>query len=472
MSHILIVGTEFSLHPVREHLVRRSYAPVSTHSGDQCAQVLGSSGSALVVVCLPLPDMSGRRLLRELFSKDPALNVVVCGADDSIANALDALDAGAVEYVEDAASDARGLLSAVGIALGARERDVAVRSLGRREAARASAEGLLGSSPAMQEVLRIVRLLCERSARGGAPTVLISGETGTGKGMLAKQIHYNGGRRMRTLVEANCTAIPATLLESELFGHERGAFTDAHAARPGLFEMADRGTLFLDEIGSVSHAVQAKLLTAIEEKRIRRIGGRRAMQVDVQIIAATHVDLKQAVRDGEFRADLYHRLNVVSVCMPPLRERGDDKLRLAEGFMQQLCKEYGLPERCFTPRAERYIGEYAWPGNVRELKNAIERILLLHNDELIDSEHFDSRQALPAAEHSGTFMMSLPDEGMALDAIEREAIRTALERSSGNVSRAARFLRISRQTLIYRINKHGLNGQPSTPWSRTANGST
>jgi transcriptional regulator with GAF, ATPase, and Fis domain len=277
---------------------------------------------------------------------------------------------------------------------------------------------------------------------------------------------------MRTLVDANCTAIPATLLESELFGHERGAFTDAHAARPGLFEVADRGTLFLDEIGTVSHAVQAKLLTAIEEKRIRRLGGRRSMQVDVQIIAATHVDLKQAVRDGEFRADLYHRLNVVSVCMPPLRERGDDKLRLAEGFMQQLCKEYGLPERRFTPRAERYIGEYAWPGNVRELKNAIERILLLHNDELIDSEHFDSRHALPAAEGSGTFMMSLPDEGMALDAIEREAIRTALERSSGNVSRAARFLRISRQTLIYRMNKHGLNGQPNTPWSRTANGST
>jgi DNA-binding NtrC family response regulator len=429
-------------------------------------RALRSSAYSLVVVCLPLPDTTGKRLLDQLFSHDPALNVVVCGTDASIGTALDALDAGAVEYVENAADDARGLLSAVGVALGSRERDVAVRSLGQREAARASADALLGNSPAMQEVLRIARLLCERSARGGAPTVLISGETGTGKGMLAKQIHYNGGRRMRTLVEANCTAIPASLLESELFGHERGAFTDAHAARPGLFEMADRGTLFLDEIGSVSPAVQAKLLTAIEEKRIRRLGGRRSMQVDVQIIAATHVDLKQAVRDGSFRADLYHRLNVVSVCMPPLRERGDDKIRLAEGFVQQLCKEYGLPPRHFTARAQRYIGEYTWPGNVRELKNAIERILLLHNDELIDEEHFDARYAMPPAESSGTFMMSLPDEGMALEDIEREAIRTALERSSGNVSRAARFLRISRQTLIYRINKHGLNAQSSTPFNR------
>ncbi len=309
----------------------------------------------------------------------------------------------------------------------------------------------------MQEVFRVVRLLCERSSRGGAPTVLITGETGTGKGMLAKCIHFNGGRRTRAFVEVNCAAIPGSLLESELFGHERGAFTDAHAARAGLFETADRGTLFLDEIGSVPLALQAKLLTAIEEKRIRRVGGRNATLIDVQIVAATHTDLKEAVRQGDFRADLYHRLNVVAVRMPSLRERGEDKLLLAEAFVAQTCAEYGLGPRRFTPAAVRYINDYPWPGNVRELKNQIERVLLLHNDEEIDVEQFDARRSSLPPDPNG-FQLSLPADGIALATIECEAIKRALQRTEGNVSRAARFLRITRQTLIYRMKKHGLEG--------------
>lgn len=416
--------------------------------------LLDHGGVDAVVLCLPVAGGSGRPLLASL--KRTATPVVVCGGDDSMPGPSEAFEGGAFEHIEDPISDSNDLLAAVGVALGSRRGDIQLRYLRQRDAATASWEALVGSCPAMQEVFRIVRVLCERSSRGGAPTVLVTGETGTGKGMLAKSIHYNGARRTRPFVEVNCAAIPPTLLESELFGHERGAFTDAHAARAGLFETANTGTLFLDEIGCLPLALQAKLLSAIEEKSIRRLGGRSPIHIDTQVIAATHVDLKLAIKQEQFREDLYHRLNVVSVRMPALRERGEDKIRLAESFVARACAEYGLGQRRFTPAAKRYVAEYRWPGNVRELKNQIERILLLYNDEFIDDRHFDARRSsLPPPKTSG-FRLTLPEEGFSLEEIEREAIRTALARTNGNVSRAARFLRITRHTLIYRMRKYRL----------------
>ena len=457
MGKVLVVGESSVSERVLEHLGRRGHTPLASRSGAECMELFAGQGADLIVACLPVPDMNGADLLDSIRRLDRAVNVVVCGTDVAVPGATEAYEHGAFEYVDDPVDDPHDLLAAVGVGLGSRRGDVQLRYLRQKDAARANWDTFVGGSSAMQEVFRVVRLLCERSSRGGAPTVLITGETGTGKGMLAKCIHYNGGRRTRAFVEVNCAAIPGTLLESELFGHERGAFTDAHAARAGLFETADRGTLFLDEIGSVPLPLQAKLLTAIEEKRIRRVGGRQATLIDVQIVAATHNDLKEAVRQGDFRADLYHRLNVVSVRMPSLRERGDDKLMLAEAFVAQTCAEYGLPTRRFTPAAVRYLSDYPWPGNVRELKNQIERILLLFNDDEIDVEHFDARRSSMPPNPSG-FHMSLPDEGMSLDEIEREAIKRALERTRGNVSGAARYLRITRQTLIYRMKKHGLEG--------------
>jgi DNA-binding NtrC family response regulator len=412
-------------------------------------------GADLIVACLPVPGSNGLELLESLRCADRSVPIVVCGSDAALDGAAQAYEHGAFEYVQDPVKDIHDLLSAVGVALGSRRGDAQFRYLMEKDADQARWDAFIGTSPSMQEVYRVVRLLCDRSSRGGAPTVLITGETGTGKGMLAKCIHYNGGRRTKAFVEVNCASIPGNLLESELFGHERGAFTDAHASRAGLFETADRGTLFLDEIGSVPMPLQAKLLTAIEEKRIRRLGARQSKVVDVQIVAATHVDLKKAVRDHAFRADLYHRLNVVVVRMPALRERGNDRLLLAESFLARTCAEYGLHPRSFSKAARRHLLEYHWPGNVRELKNQIERIVLLHNDEEIDVEHFEAgRSSLPPEPND--FLVSLPEDGVALDDIEREAIRRALQRTSGNVSRAARFLRVTRQTLIYRMRKHGL----------------
>ncbi len=440
---------------VAEHIRRRGHQSTVADAGADCLRRFKTEAIDLVVACLPLPDLRGTELLDSLRQADPAAPVIVCGTDDAVDGAARAYEHGAFEYVTDPVEDSHDLLAAVGVALGSRRGDVQLRYLRQRDAEQAKWDAFIGSSPSMLEVYRVVRQLCDRSWRGGAPTVLITGETGTGKGMLAKCIHYNGGRRTKAFVEVNCASIPGNLLESELFGHERGAFTDAHTARAGLFETADRGTLFLDEIGSVPAPLQAKLLTAIEEKSIRRVGSRKSRIIDVQIIAATHVDLVRAVREHTFRADLYHRLNVVSVRMPALRERGDDKVLLAESFLAQVCAEYGLVPRRFSSAARRHLLEYRWPGNVRELKNQIERIVLLNNDEEIDAEHFDSPRFTPAPE-TGRFRLSLPDDGVSLGDIEREAIRRALERTSGNVSEAARFLRVTRQTLIYRMRKHGL----------------
>jgi two-component system response regulator AtoC len=320
---------------------------------------------------------------------------------------------------------------------------------------------LLGESESLRRVVAILLQVCRRTSRGAAATILLNGETGSGKGFAAKCIHQNGVRRNHPLVEVNCCALPPTLMEAELFGHERGAFTDAKHARPGLFEAASGGTLFLDEIDAVPLDLQAKLLTAIDEKRVRRIGSRQTVPIDVQIIAATHEDLEASARRGQFRYDLFHRLNVVAVTMPALRDRGDDATLLAESFIRTLCADYGMPPRTLTESAKDWIRRYSWPGNVRELRNRIERIILLENDDELRAEHFgDAAKAGSGAFRIGRdglgLKIELPPDGVPLEELERAVIRQALDQCGGNVSRTARFLSVSRQTLIYRMKKHEL----------------
>lgn len=466
MSEILVVGSvKEVVSNVLRSLTARGHQTIAVTGGRACLDQYLASPSDAVVICLPLEDMGGATLLRFLKEQDRAVNAVVSGHDQEVPDSVAAFEHGALEYIADPVSHAVDLLAAVGIALGSRRGDVQLRYLREREAAAAAADSLVAHCAAMRDAVRVVRMVCARaSGAGAAPTILITGETGTGKGMLAKFIHYNGGRRTRPFVEINCAAIPGQLLEAELFGHERGAFTDARTQRAGLFETADQGTLFLDEIGAVPLELQAKLLTAIEEKRLRRIGGRESLSVDTQILAATHTNLKEATKDGRFRVDLYHRLNVVSVHLPPLRQRGSDKLVLAERFLEAACKEYGLSLRTFSDRARTYILEYPWPGNVRELKNQIERIVLLHEGDVIDEEHFDVANSVRPPE-SDRFSLRLPESGISLADIEREVIERALERFEGNVSRTARYLNVTRQTLIYRMKKYGLKGA-SGQWRR------
>lgn len=456
---VLAAGSDVGLlDAVRARLTARGHH-VEVLAGEDCVARFSAEGADLVILCLPLREGGAADVVRALRSVDPRVVIVITGHDAQILGAAEAFALDAFEYIEEPTRDMNDLLAAVGGALGSRRGDVQLRYLKQRDASGSSWSTLVGNSTEMRDVVDVLRRVSERTTRGSAPTILIRGETGTGKGLLAKCAHYNGVRRNQAFVELNCAAIPATLLESELFGFERGAFTDARTSRAGLFETAHLGTLFLDEIGSMTPDLQAKLLTSIEEKKIRRLGGRQSVLVDVQIIAASHTDLGEKVKSGAFRPDLYHRLNVVSVTIPPLRKRGQDKLLLAETFITSMCREYGIPHRTLSEDARAHILEYNWPGNVRELRNQIERILLLGNDEQIERHHFERPSNLPPppSDRPG-FALILPEDGIGLEEVERELIRRALDKFDGNVSRAARYLKVTRQTLIYRIKKHRLGG--------------
>ncbi len=296
---------------------------------------------------------------------------------------------------------------------------------------------LLGESPALRTTLDLAR----RAARHGDVTVLIHGETGTGKELLARALHDGGPRAGRPFVAVNCAAIPLQLLESELFGHERGAFTDAHTANPGLFEEADGGTLFLDEVGHLPLALQGKLLRALDDKRIRRVGATKSKAVDVRIVAATHVDLAAAARDGSFREDLFYRLNVVRLTLPPLREREDDVLLLAQSFAKTLAKRYDVPTPAMSQPVQRALTSHHWPGNVRELRHAVERALLLSEPGSLDPRHLLMPEALASRSHD---LIPFP---APLEEILTAVTRATVDAHGGNKSAAARTLGISRARL-------------------------
>ena len=302
-------------------------------------------------------------------------------------------------------------------------------------------DGILGDSTALRAALeRATRVM-----KHGAVTVLLTGETGTGKELLARAIHAGGPRRSAPFVDVNCAAIPEALLESELFGHEKGAFTSASAAKPGLFEVADGGSVFLDEIGHLPLPLQGKLLRALQEREIRRVGATRPIKVDVRVIAATHVDLKQASVRGEFREDLFYRLNVVPIELPPLRARGHDAVLLARAFLSRFAGEYGLGGARFLPSAEQAILSHAWPGNIRELRNTIERAVLLANDAQLGAEALFPEGVQAGAPAAADGMLPFP---AAMDDIETAAARAMVALCSGNKSEAARRLRISRMRLL------------------------
>jgi DNA-binding NtrC family response regulator len=313
------------------------------------------------------------------------------------------------------------------------------------EASKYRFEGILGESVALREALDRAALVIPH----GGVTLLITGETGTGKELLARAVHYNGPRRDAPFVDVNCAAIPEMLLESELFGHEKGAFTDATTTKPGLFEVASGGTLFLDEIAHLPLQLQGKLLRVLEERSIRRVGGTRTISVDVRIIAATHVDLASAVSRGEFRQDLYYRLNVVPLSLPPLRDRREDIAPLARAFLSRFSKEYGLPQPRLTPAAERALAMHPWVGNVRELRNVIERAVLLHRGEVLDPS--DVAPALPAPT-SREAPIPFP---ATMAEITRAAALAMVDRCIGNKSEAARRLGISRPRLLRLLDGRG-----------------
>src|SRR5499427_2517066 len=316
---------------------------------------------------------------------------------------------------------------------------------------------LLGESPAINAVRERLRQLSARQPAGRRlPAMLIQGETGTGKSLIARTLHAEGPRAGRPFVDINCPAIPETLMEAELFGFERGAFTDAHRAKPGLFQSAHGGTLFLDEVGLLTASVQAKLLTAIEERSVRRLGSTRPEAVDARLISATNIDFQTALRERRFREDLYHRLAVITLELPALRDRAGDVLLLAERFLARTCADYGLPPKRLDAEAQDRLLAYAWPGNIRELANVIERAALFAESSTITGvmlEPLQVESARPTTPAVGAITPAVtPEEAM------RQHLVAALERSGGNISHTAAQFGIARNTLYARLEKYGVRG--------------
>ena len=413
---------------------------------------LGPGGEALaVLVAVGGVEEEAEAVLRELAAANapPAL-VVGARADHRLAVAL--MRAGAHDYFS-LPGDVQALRDEIAERGRRRQAQEAGGRLAAAERAAFDFSRIIGRSPQLRGALdRAARIIPHAKA-----TVLITGETGTGKELLAHAIHYNGPRARAPFVELNCNAIPASLLESELFGHEKGAFTDARTAKPGLFEAADGGTLFLDEIGDLPLTLQGKILRALEEREVRRVGALRGRAVDVRIMAATHVDLAAAVARGEFREDLYYRLSVIPIHLPPLRQRGEDVILLAEHFLRTLSAQYGLPAPAVSTELRRALLAHPWPGNVRELRNGLERALLLSDGGIQAEDLFHGPTTAAPRPNGGGGGGALPFPAR-LDEIERAAAFAMLEREDGNKSAAAEALGISRSRL-YRL----LEGEDDVP---------
>jgi len=442
-----------------EALLGRQIARALTSAGhDVRVEVTGAAGIAaveasapdLVLVDLRLPDQSGLEVLERLRALDAQLPVVLMTAYGSVADAVEAMRRGAADYLQKPLDlDELRLLVERVVARTRRDRELAW--LRRRD--RALPEGLIGSDPTLLAAFEQARRIRDAGLPPGKrPAILISGETGTGKGMVARALHevLGGG----PFLEVNCTAMPEPLVEAELFGHERGSFTDAKAERVGLFEAAEGGTLFLDEIGHASLSTQAKLLKVIEDKRVRRLGSSRDRPVDVHVIAATNRDLDEAVAAREFREDLLHRLRVLTIEVPPLRARAGDLALLVRHFLGELGQLYGRSWQ-LGGDALAELERYPWPGNVRELRNVLERAVLLADGETLGAPLF-AGLLRPRPRDPEADPFRLPEGGVSLEALERELIRQALERTGGNRTRAAALLGLTRDTLRYRLEKHQL----------------
>ena len=405
----------------------------------------------LLILDLKLPDGSGMELLAEVHGEDAELPVLVITAYGSLRGAVDAIHAGAFDYIAKP-FELDDLLLTARRALERRD----LQRLAHAEARARRGAGLVAEAPASRQLLELLA----RIGRSGASTVLLTGESGVGKGWCARLLHAAAGdEASRPFVAVSCTAIPETLLESELFGHERGAFTDAKDSKRGLCELAHGGTLFLDEIGDLALGTQAKMLTLLEERTFRRVGGTRPLPLQARVVAATNHDLEQDVAASRFRADLYYRLKVVPVHVPPLRERRADILPLARQFLEQFRREFGVAVRGLRPEAEAALQAYRWPGNVRELRNALERAVLLAAGPELTPADLPSEVTGRAGAPGAGGLPPLPSDGVDWEALERAWVEQALARCGGNRSAAARLLGMNRDQIRYRIEKFGLPSQ-------------
>ena len=452
---VLIVDDEPGVRESLRMVLKSDYDATAVGSAAEALEALNAALPDVVLLDVVMPGVDGMQLLEELRGRHAGLPIIMLTATKTLKTAVHAMKLGAFHYITKPfdVDDLRAHLDkATEQAALVREVEELRTEVGRRY----HIENIVGRAARMQEVFKTVITVAPLKT-----TVLITGESGTGKELIAKAIHYQSPRARRPLVTLNCAAIPETLLESELFGHEKGAFTDAHTRKLGQFELAHEGTLFLDEIGEMGAATQAKLLRVLEHGEFLRVGGTKPINVDVRIIAATNRDLALGMKEGTFRPDLYYRLNVVTVQLPPLRDRRDDMLLLIKHFTQAKSRDMNIPEKTFRPEAVDVLMRYHWPGNVRELENLIERLLVLSEGQIIGPDDLPE-QVRRSEQDPGTIkeqvLQGRKSLGDAVDEFEREIIIEALGQTDFNQTRAAEMLGTTRRILKYRMDKLGIAG--------------
>src|SRR5579864_3379940 len=444
------------------------YQSIEAADGEEALRMLQNESPDAILLDVHLPGQSGIEVLEKLKQSGDTCTVIMMTADPQLEDVKAALRLGAYDFVSKPINyEELGVTLQNALEAGALRTEV--ESLRGEVRRRTGYHDVIGVSRKMTELMKFVH----KVATSEASTILIQGESGTGKDLVAKAIHYQSGRKDKPFVAINCSAIPETLMEAELFGHERGAFTDAKAMKKGLFEVADEGTLFLDEIGELSPLLQAKLLRVLEDQVIRRVGGVRDMQVDVRVIAASNRDLEKAVREGHFRQDLYYRLAIIAIFIPPLRDRKEDILPLVDFFIDRYNRRFRKSIRGITEETRYLLHSHNWPGNVRELRNTIERGMILEEEQFLRPVYLpfsvsqpqagltafertspvNGNQALPNGRSLPR--LAIPEGGTSLEEMERTMVELAMQQANGNQTHAARLLDISRDALRYKLKKFG-----------------
>ena len=455
-ERILVVDDDQAIRwTLTEALQMWGFAPVEAGSVADALTQFNAELPAAVLLDIDLPDGSGLDVLREIKRERPEAIVIMITGNVQVDNTISALRGGAYDFIGKPVN-LEELRVTIRNAIEASHLRTEVEQVRKERAREFNFRQIVGESPAMKKMLG----LAAKVAESQVSSVLLQGESGTGKDLVAKAIHYGSERAERPFVAVNCAALPATLIESELFGYEKGAFTDAKARKEGLFEQAEGGTLLLDEIGELELSLQAKLLRVLEEGAFRRVGGLKDIPLDVRVLAASNRDLKTESEAGRFRLDLYYRLSIIQIDIPPLRDRGDDVLLLSQHYVDTLGARLKRSNKItgLSPEASEVFRKYKWPGNVRELRNVIERALILEDSERITTEYLPAGLLeTPRLERTATDDASaqfvLPAEGISLDEAELSFVRQAIQRSGGNQTRAAELLGISRDQLRYRLKK-------------------
>ncbi|HET6332067.1 MAG TPA: sigma-54 dependent transcriptional regulator [Polyangiales bacterium] len=452
LRRVLVVDDEENIRLVLETLLaKKGYEVRTAIHAERALEVAVEWTPDFVLTDVRMPGMSGTDLCRELRSRMPQVCVIVMSAYGSVEQALEAVRGGAYDYVAKPFKHDEILFALAK----AEEHETLLReNRALKDAARGS-EGfseLLGQSSAIQQVFRLISKVADYRT-----TVLIQGESGTGKELVARALHKRSSRRDKAFVAINCGAIPDTLMESELFGHKRGAFTDAHADKPGIFQEASGGTLFLDEVGELTLTLQVKLLRVLQEGVVRPLGGGKDVTVDVRVIAASVRDLTKEVAEGRFREDLFYRLNVLQIVVPPLRDRIEDVSLLIDHFIVRNNARLGTRIRGIDPRAKKLLLGHSWPGNVRELENLIERAVVLSESDVLMPEDIPERIHAPADAVAQVLASGEVSIKRATRVIEEALIKRALDKTRGNRTAAARLLEISHRALLYKIKEYGLS---------------